>query len=152
MKRKSYQINSFFIEIIIVILFFAVSAGVTLQLFVSANKRAQQSSELSTAVVQAENVAEQLKGLSSPDGVAEILRNAKKTGSSGGKEHYRISFDKSWKETNDNPGYIVDVAVSQTPAETGVTVNAEISVCREDPNDEVKIYSLNTAKYLPKAS
>ncbi len=151
MKRKSYQLNSFFIEIILVILFFAISAGVTLQLFVSADKRARQSSELSAAVVQAENFAEQLKGLSSPGGIGDILKNAKKTGISGGREHYRISFDKSWEETKEIPSYIMDVAVLQTPTEAGVTVNAEISVCRENPNGEVVLYNLNTAKYLPKA-
>lgn len=150
MKRGSNQINSFFVEIIIVILFFAISAAVTLQLFVAANNRAQQSSDLSVAVIKAQNIAEQIKGLSSSDELPEALKAAKHT-SSGGTEQFQIDYDKQWNQIQSAPHYEIDVTLTKNTAESGVLVNADILVLRCKASGENKIFTLSSAKYLPKA-
>lgn len=50
--------NAMLIELVIVILFFSISAGIMLQLFVAANDRGRQNSVNSTAVMLAEDTAE----------------------------------------------------------------------------------------------
>jgi hypothetical protein len=149
MKRDSNQINSFFIEIIIVILFFSISAAVTLQLFVAANNRAQQSSDLSVAVIKAQDIAEQIKGISSLNELTEELKAAKYT-SSGGTEHFLLDYDKQWNQTQSAPQYKIDIALTKDAVESGVLVHADILVSRCKSSGENQIFTLNTAKYLSK--
>ena len=144
MKRISVQVNSFFIEIILVILFFAISVTVTLQLFVAANNRAQQSSDLSVAVIQAENIAEQVFSLSSPDQLPAALKTARQETDGT----YRIGYDKDWKQTSGDPRYVVNVSLKETPSAGGTMVGADIAVRRQNGGKE--IYRLSSAKYLPK--
>ena len=150
MKRSDGSINSFFIEIIIVICFFAVSAAVTLQLFAAANSRAQQSSDLSAAVVQAQDAAERLKGVSSPEEFAGTLQAAIST-SPDGTEHLRLDYDKAWNRTRSAPYYTVDIALTKDAEESGMLLKADISVLRRKTSGDNKLYTLNAARYLPKA-
>ncbi|MBW7572935.1 hypothetical protein [Caproiciproducens faecalis] len=145
MKRTSVPVNSFFVEMILVILFFAISVTVTLQLFVQANNRAHQSSDLSTAVIQAENIAEQVSALSSPDQLPEALKTAKQE--SGGS--YRLNYNQEWKPTASDPRYTVDVTLKKSPSEGGTMVTAKIAVSRIKNGGEDSLYSLRSAKYLP---
>lgn len=149
MKHGTHQINSFFVEIILVILFFAISVTVTLQLFVVANNRARESRDLSTAVIKAEDIAEQVKGLSAPDALPVALANAKQTGADGGAQHYRLTFDGQWNETQTDPSYIIEVTLKKSPAKSGTLVNADITVTRDKQNKEEQLLTLNSAKYLP---
>ena len=50
--------NAMLIELVIVILFFAISAGIILQLFVAASDRSGQSATDSNALLMTEDVAE----------------------------------------------------------------------------------------------
>lgn len=52
--------NAMLIELVIVILFFSISAGIILQLFVAANDRSVQSATDTAALLEAENMAELL--------------------------------------------------------------------------------------------
>lgn len=52
--------NAMLIELVIVILFFSISAGIILQLFVAANERGHQNDVDNTAMLLAEDVAERL--------------------------------------------------------------------------------------------
>lgn len=148
MKRSTIQINSFFIEIIIVILFFAISVSVTLQLFVTANSRAQQSSDLSVAVIKAENIAEQIKSLPSADALPKELEAAKRTGSGDGLR-YTIGYDKQWNPTDTNPRYAADVTMKRTKSNGGTLVVADISIHRLNNSGAKDLYKLSSAKYLP---
>jgi hypothetical protein len=151
MNRSSDTFNSFFIEMIIVILFFAISSAVTLRLFVAADSRADQSSDLSTAVIKAQDIAEQIQGISSPDKLPAALRAAKRTGS-GGTEHFQIGYDRQWNETSGAPRYAADITVAKTTSESGMLVRAEISVSRIEPGGAIRIFALSPAKYLPKTA
>jgi len=148
MKRSPMQINSFFVEIIIVILFFAISVSVTLQLFVTANSRAQQSSDLSVAVIKAENIAEQIKSLPSADALPKALESAKQTGSGDGLL-YTIGYDKQWNPVETNPRYVVDVTMKRTKSNGGTMVVADISIHRLNNSVSKDLYTLSSAKYLP---
>ena len=147
MKRIPEQINPFFVEIIFVILFFTISATATLQLCVAANNRAKQSSDLSVAVIQAENIAEQVLTLTSPDELPPALKDARQ---SGGK--YTIDYDKNWNPTKVDPRYEVGVILKKTDSAGGTLVRADIAVNRRQNGDSRKIYSLHSEKYLPRGT
>jgi type II secretory pathway pseudopilin PulG len=150
LKRSDGSINSFFIEIIIVICFFAVSAAVTLQLFAAANSRAQRSSDLSAAVVQAQDVAERMKGVSSPEELAQTLQAAKSI-SPDGTEHLRLDYDRAWNRISQGtPFYTVEVVLTKDGAESGVLLRADISVFRRQATGESKLYTLSADRYFTK--
>lgn len=149
MKRDANRISSFFIEIILVIGFFSISASATLQLFMMAGNRAQQSSDLSVAVIKAQNIAEQVKGLSSGEEVPQALRSAKRA-DSGDTVHFLIDYDKQWNQTQGEPCYRIDVALIKKETKSGVMLDADIAVFRCKSGGENQIFKLDTAKYLPK--
>ena len=151
MKRSPNRINSFFIEIVIVICFFSISAVVILQVFVAAGSRAQQSRDLGVAVIKAQDIAERIKGLSSPEELPELFQDEEIASPDGG-DHFKIDYDGQWSRTRGAPRYTVEVALKKSAAESGVLVDAEISVFRRGPGGEKKIFALSTAKYLPDAS
>lgn len=148
MKRTPIRINSFFIEMIIVIVFFTISVSVTLHLFVAANSRAQQSRDLNVAVIKAENIAEQVKALASPEALPPSLEAAAKSSLSGGVR-YRIGYDKQWNVTKDDPYYTADVILEKTKSKSGTMVTADIAINRIKTGAKKDIYQLSTAKYLP---
>ncbi len=151
MNRSSDTFNSFFIEMIIVILFFAISSAVTLRLFVAADSRANQSSDLSAAVIKAQDIAEQIQGISSPNELPPALRAAKRT-NSGGTQHFQIGYDRQWNETSAAPRYAAEVSVAKTGSGSGVLVRADISVFRIESGGRKQIFALSPAKYLPKTA
>lgn len=152
MNRSSDIFNSFFIEMIIVILFFALSSAITLRLFVAADSRADQSSDLSVAVIKAQDIAEQLQGISSPNELPAALRTAKRTGADNRTERYQISYDRQWNETTGEPRYTAEIAIAKTDSESGVLVRADITVSRVESGKKKQIFVLSPAKYVPKTA
>ncbi len=136
---------------ILVILFFSVSVTVTAQLFVSAAARADRSEDLSAAVFQAQNVAEQIRGISSPDEVPQMLLAAARTDKDG-QPVYRLTYDHDWNPTAGTPSYALDVSLAKTPSDGGTLVSADVEVFRYQSGKAVRLVELNPAKYLPKAS
>ncbi|MBQ8171383.1 MAG: hypothetical protein IJZ95_05295 [Oscillospiraceae bacterium] len=57
-KAELKHSNLFFIELMLVLLFFSISAAVILQLFVAADNRQKQSDRIEMAVICAQSVAE----------------------------------------------------------------------------------------------
>lgn len=66
--------NAMLIELVIVILFFAISAGIVLQLFAAAGNRSIENTMEASAVLYAEDAAEQF--LASPLAVEEYFAQA----------------------------------------------------------------------------
>jgi len=151
MKQVS-KVNPFFVEIILVILFFAISVAVTLQLFVAAHGKAQQSTELNAAVMKAQTVAENLEGVKSQDQLLLILPSSTKTDGKSGETVYTVSYDKDWKETSQPPCYLVEVSLKQADETSGTNLQAEIVVNKVSGKNSgnKKIYALTTEHYVAK--
>lgn len=145
MKLSQNHSNSFFVEITLSLLFFAISATVILQLFAAAGQTAQQSRDLSAAVVQAQSIAEEVRGLSTAQELPASLKSAQPAGT----QQYRLGFDRSWKQTAAQPFYVVDVSLKKSTESAGTTVSAEIRVSRAKKSAGDLIYTLHCAKYLP---
>lgn len=64
---KNYKGNTLLIELIIVLLFFALSQTVVVSMFAAAHDKAERSSLLSSALVYSEGVAERLSIEENPD-------------------------------------------------------------------------------------
>lgn len=148
MKISQNHSNSFFVEITLTVLFFAISATVILQLFASASQTARQSRDLSGAVVQAQSIAEEVRGLSAANDLPASLKNARQTGT----QQYRLGFDKNWRQTAEPPYYVADISFQTGGEASGTMVSAEIRVSRVQSDSTNLIYTLHSSKYLPQAN
>lgn len=147
MKSGSGHSNSFFLEMILVIFFFSISMTVTARLFVSAASRADQSSDLTAATVQAQNLAEQVRGISSPDELPAMLSTV-----AGNNGTYQLGYDKNWNRTEKNPSFFIEVTMKETSSGPGTLVEADIEVRRSQPGSAAPLMSLHPAKYFSRLS
>lgn len=94
--------NAMLIELVIVILFFSISAGIILQLFVAAHDRSMQSDTDTAALLLSEDMAERFAASDLPldafldaDGWTSILGNHEKTLTPDGARPLRMALDGS---------------------------------------------------------
>lgn len=98
--RKSSKSGLFLIELIIAIVFFALTSAVCVQLFVRAHLVSRSSSETTTAVIEARNAAECFRA---SGGSAEKLASLLGSGApeiSGESERYAVYYDGDWQRVS----------------------------------------------------
>lgn len=96
MKRRNSSKNSLFLmELIIVILFFSISAAICMQVFAASKLTSLHSRNLSSAVISAENAAECYKAT---DG--DIAELAAIIGGSAETEAMTVWYDGDWKRVD----------------------------------------------------
>lgn len=131
--------NTFFIEIIIVILFFSISSAVILNFFVSAYNEAQNSYDINNAVIRAQNAAESFQ--SNPDVFFDEHSYYEMNQKDYVTEYY-FGFDNDFNKTNDEPVYIMSVVTeNQDNFKT-----AFITVMRS--KDKLRLFELQTGKFI----
>lgn len=133
MKRNGSAV--FLVELLMVILFFSLSAAVTLRLFVSAYQQETASLHLSAALEKAQDTAELFRA----------------NGSS--------LFSSSCWESGDTAGlyqqaqgdYLLQVAVKTDESPAGVMESADIVVYLSGQPDGEPVTRLSVSRYTPTA-
>lgn len=122
------------IEMVVIILFFSIAAAVCTNMFAQAKAVSAQSTELTMALMEAQEAAETFKNAGGdPMAVGEKL-GAREDG-----EHLVAYFDEGWEQTDGQPVYSMKMDFSE---ENGLR-HADISVYKG--NEE--IYRIQTAIY-----
>lgn len=122
-------------ELIIALLFFALSSTVCIRLFVNAHSLSQQTVDQNFALNYAQNMAEAFTGC---DGDMRALESALASG--------RLSEDGSSLSLEQN-GYCTTLICSGAP-EPGSTISADIRVCKTEEPEQV-LYTLHVDLYTP---
>lgn len=123
-------------ELIIALLFFALSSTVCIRLFVNAHSLSQQTVDQNFALNYAQNMAEAFTGC---DGDIQTLESILTSG--------RLSVDGS-SLSLEQDGYCTTLTCSGAP-EPGSTVSADIRVCKtEEP--ELALYTLHVDLHTPR--
>lgn len=143
MKHRTASRSSLFLmELILTILFFALSSAVCIQLFVKAHVISRDTSDKSAAVLQAQNAAELLK---SGEGGFSRLKEYYPNSVSSGATELLVCFDQNWNPCPPEQA-ANQMTVSYLPAESGL--RARITLCREsDP--ATPLYELEQYLHLP---
>lgn len=128
---KNYKGNTLLIELIIVLLFFALSQTVVVSMFAAAHEKAEHSSLLSSALVYTEGVAERLSIEENPDAALQEM------GFAGG--------DGTYVYVN-SEGFDVIVSVDREERPAGEMLC--ITVTASENGEE--LVSLPVQQYLPK--
>lgn len=132
---KHSKASLFLMELIIALLFFALSSTVCIRLFVNAHSLSQQTVDQNFALNYAQNMAEAFTGC---DGDIQALESILSSS--------RLSGDGS-SLSLEQDGYCTTLTCSGTP-EPGSTVSADIRVCKtEEP--ELVLYTLHVDLHTP---
>ena len=126
---RSNQLNTLLVEIMIAVLFFALSSTVVLQTFVVTRNQSRLAGVYDEALMEAQNIADQLYV---SDHVAETLRKA------GFRQD-----EYGW--TLQEELYDLRVMLSEEKTAAGKLVNAKISVV----HNENPLLTLPCTRYIP---
>ena len=144
--RSRSRSSLFLLEMIIVILVFAVSSAVCASLFVSARLASLQSSRLTMAVGLCQNAAECLRAAGDDPGLLEEVLGARALG--GGV--YEAGYDADGHPAGpDGARYLLTIVTARSE---GGLLHAAITLDEADGADRGgadPLYSLKTTQYHP---
>ena len=128
MKERS-RMQSFFLEMAAVILFFSLAAAIDLRLFGAGENLSRESQDLNSAVLTAQGLAERISaGEFLPRETALVYYREDWT-ESGQPDCFQAEIDPSWEETG-----------AGTLARYIIRIRTE---------EGAELFSLDAAKYLP---
>ena len=125
---------AFLVEIMAVILVFAVSATVVVTLFLAADRRAREAAELSGAITAAVDATEIVRA--SKDPAADFIGRYNAVEADGGYE--------AWLDPSFRPGGLEEYLIRLDCVEDGGLYAMTVTVAHEDGE---AIYSLACASY-----
>lgn len=134
-KFQRQKSNVMLMELIIVILFFSIATTITLQVFVLAHQRSNESLRMTYALNEAQDWAEQLSASRNPEALLQ------ETGWKGGEGAYEL------KSLDDKYTLVLNTSKEQTAA--GEMLTARIEVYDDVPADRPLLVSLSVKHYLP---
>ena len=135
--------NSFLIELIIVIFFFAIASTVTLQLFMNAQAKTSETKQLSMAVINVQSALEKARsGIESGDISLQHVFDGSDL--SGGV--YTLYYDKDWKRVTENGYYSITVSLKTADTKAGSFYIVTAAAARSDGS---VIWMEETEQYVP---
>ena len=137
--------NVFLMELILVILFFALSSVVILQLFVSAKEEGDRSRGTTEACRYAQDLAERFKA--SPGETALALTEE---GWSEENDVYTLGLTRDWQPAgNTAPVYLARLTLVRRSVQTGGLMTVQIRISRMNEENGGVLCTLPAAVYLP---
>ena len=140
-SRRSLKSGLFLIELIIMILFFAIASAICVRLFVHAHLTAKASTDLSQAVFISQSAAETIKGTdASSEKLSELL------GAVPSENGYSVFYDKNWQRmaSSQDCSYRMDITLKKTEN----ILTAALVVIDTEKNTDAPIYDLTVNKLL----
>ena len=128
--REGGRANALLVELLLVILFFMIGSTTLVELFANAKHRTIQARATNTAIMEAQNIADDLYGADDPDAVLKTL---------GFSE-----ADGVWTLEEDE--YTLKVTQQEEAAEAGVLRTFTVSAT----GDGADLFSLPSTRYIPK--
>ncbi len=128
--REGHRANALLVELLLVILFFMLSATTLVELFAGAKHKTIQARATNTAVMEAENLADDLYGADDPEAVLQ--------------DYGFTRQDESW--ILEKGEYTLTVTGHEEAAEAGTLRIFTIA----GSGDGKDLFALPSARYLPK--
>ena len=138
-KSSPSKTNIFLIELIIVILVFAVASAIIINLFISAHKINDKSQNMSISLMKTESIIEEYKSLPSlTDGTNFI-----------DSKGFPLYFDKDWKETKDQASYVYKIdLVSQEKVKKAIGTLVKSNIEAYNTGNNEKLINMTFEKYF----
>ena len=140
--NRSKSTSLFLIELMICILFFALSSTICMQFFVKARLLTNESSDLQNAIFISDNIAETVKaGNGSLLLFESIFPNAVLS-----EKEAVLYYDENWNSCNQEKAHY-QASVLLGEAESYSTIAADIQICPVSTDTDTVIYELHTEYY-----
>lgn len=144
---RTSKAGLFLIELIILILFFAVAGAICVRLFVTAHLESIQGEVLSQAVLACQSAAEAYKCTDTVEKAMACLPGAQRT-----SEGFDLLYDANWAPAKgDNAAYMVCVSLAERDGVGEAQIDALPYIpyeARETQPREPSIYTLSVKKLL----
>ena len=146
MSHKT-KLNAFLVELVLVILFFALSCAVVVQLFASAHQTSMRSSRQTSALLQAQQLMESVQASDSPQGVLQVFSGFEQQPQQDGVRLAAV-FDGDWNQLSAAGSYQVSCLLTREQGAAGELVTVQLEIRDQTPNGAV-LCSLGTSRYFP---
>lgn len=137
-KGKGIRLNLFFVEMIIVLLFFSIASAVILRSFVGSDRLARESRQIEDMAFLAQSAAEIYSGTADLSGTAEMLTSA---------DHI-CEYDPHENRITVFMDNGVTGTISETSDEYGGGSLKTLHISFMDGSGET-LYELDTGAYIP---
>lgn len=144
--KRAVRIHPFFIEILFVIFFLAVSSVAVLQIYVATNTAAKKNTDTQFAMAAAQTAAETLHAVKSPADAEQAL-GEKETTERG--EVFLTRYDENWVPVSSGGVYCAEKQLESSLAEAGTIITLQISVYSEKSQEKKELFSLTSQRYFP---
>ena len=128
--KEGSRANALLVELLLVIFFFMIAAAILVQVFADARMKSRTAYATNAAMLEAENIAEDLYVAENPDEVLE--------------KYGFITEGGEWTLKRD--GYLLKVTPREEETESGILKNYDISGL---DGDKV-LLTLPSTRYIPK--
>ncbi len=128
--REGHRANALLVELLLVILFFMLGATTLVELFAGAKHKTLQARATNTAILEAENIADDLYAAEDPDELLQQIGFTKEDG----------TWTRAEKE------YTLTVAQTEEATAAGALQIFTIS----GTGDGKELFSLPSTRYIPK--
>lgn len=139
MIKKRSRVNVLLIEIVIVILFFSLSAAVTVQLFVAAHNRSRESRDVNQAMLHSQELAEVFLAQGE-------LRLPSVAGAHVRGEELVLFYDRDWQPSHTGGDYRITLTLQTEERPEGVMAIGNIEA---EKDGEEPLYTVCVKKYFP---
>ena len=128
--KEGSRANALLVELLLVIFFFMISAAILVQVFADAKMKSRTAYATNAAMLEAENIAEDLYAAETPD---EVLAG-----------YGFAEEDGGWMLHRD--GYLLKVTLREEETESGVLKSYDISGIEGDKT----LLTLPSTRFIPK--
>lgn len=146
MKRPT-SINTFLVEIIIVILFFSLCVGITLQLFVNSHIKNKLNSDMNMALIIVQTKAEEFKQIETQEDYKQLYKTTSQYREDN-KDVYSFYFDENWKQTQNPSVYIIKATVKEEIIQTGEILSVRFEAKKIYEDNKNPIIEIETGVFL----
>lgn len=143
-RRGSTKSGLFLTELIIAILFFAITSAICLQIFAESSLISNKSSDLTMAMNTVQSVAESFKA---SDGSFEHIHTLI-GGNALQKDGIELLFDNNWDMVTKSPYFKILIDIEYENPRKAVISAFKTNNEADNSTDEL-IYQIVTKKYIP---
>ncbi len=143
-KNPISHINSFFIEIILVLLFFSLSCAILIQVFSKSFKQNTEAELINSTVMKGQYISEVFSSCGDAQKtLTSVFGKSSFTKTTGDKT--QLTLNKNWNISDNNITYTVVINSSKKTTNSGTLTTAVIDIYHKDK----LIFSKNASSYIP---
>lgn len=146
MKEKTSvkHLNSFFVEIILVVLFFSIACAILVQVFGKAYSNHNDANYINSATIKGQSISETFASNGSVEkSISKVFGSDFPVDISDNT--YTLNFDDDWKNTSKNIFYTIKITPSTESSSAGNLNIAKIEIY----NKNELLFSTQASKYVP---